>query len=75
IPIAAPNVCGNNILYKGRSIFVDFDYDNKTDIASPKIVMGSPGREQILVLDIDLNSVRRIHRKRFQDFRNSYDSL
>ena len=75
VPIAAPNVCGNNILYKGRSIFVDFDYDNKTDIASPKIVMGSPVREQILVLDIDLNSVRRIHRKRFQDFRNYYDSL
>jgi hypothetical protein len=49
--------------------------EDKTDIASPKIAVGSSVREQILVLDIDLHSVRGIYRKKFQDFRNSYDLL
>jgi hypothetical protein len=42
IPIVAPNVCGDNSsnntsTYKGKSIYVDFDYDYKTDIAIPKL--------------------------------------
>jgi omega-amidase len=55
IRIAAPNVCGinnnNNNKYKGKSIFVDFDYDNKTDIAIPKLRNGSSVNEQILIID------------------------
>ena len=36
IPIAAPNVCDDRSshgIYRGKCIFVDFDYDYKTDIA------------------------------------------
>ena len=41
IPIAAPNICdSSNSIYKGKSIFVDFDYDYKTDIAVPKSRFG-----------------------------------
>jgi omega-amidase len=76
IPIAAPNVCddnssSNNSIYKGKSIFVDFDYDYKTDIAVPKIRLGSSINDQILIIDIDLNRTRKLHKKRFEDFRNN----
>lgn len=72
IPIAAPNVCdGNNNIYKGKSIFVDFDYDNKTDITVPKPRFGSSVNEQILIMDIDLKRTRKLHKKRFEDFRNN----
>jgi omega-amidase len=74
IPIAAPNVCddasSNNSIYKGKSIFVDFDYNYKTDIAIPKLRLGSSVDDQILIMDIDLNRTRKLHKKRFEDLRN-----
>ncbi|HZA06698.1 MAG TPA: carbon-nitrogen hydrolase family protein [Nitrososphaeraceae archaeon] len=77
IPIAAPNVCGdnnssnNNSIYKGKSIFADFDYDYKTDIAIPKLRFGSSVNEQILIMDIDVKRTRKLRKKRFEDFRNN----
>jgi len=73
IPIAAPNVCGNNS-YKGKSILVDFNYDNKTDIALPKLRIGS-AKEQILTMDIDLKLARKIHKKRFDGILNNPHGL
>ena len=60
IPIAAPNVCnyGNgksNGIYRGKSIFVDFDYDHKTDITVPNLRFGSSKNDQIIIIDMDLN--------------------
>ena len=76
IPIAAPNVCdSSNSIYKGKSIFVDFDYNYKTDIAVPKIRFGSSVNDQILIMDIDLNRTRKLHKKRFEDFRNNLYGL
>ena len=65
IPIAAPNVCdynssSNNNIYKGKSIFVDFDYDYKTNIAIPKPRLVSSVNDQILIMDIDLNRSEKI---------------
>ena len=74
IPIAAPNICGSNT-YKGASIFVDFDYNNKTDIAIPKPRVGASVNEQILVMDIDLKHTRRLRKKRLEDFRNNFYDL
>jgi omega-amidase len=68
IPIAAPNVCdGRNSkgIYRGKSIFVDFDYDYRTDIAVPKLRVGSAVNDQILIVDVDLNSSRKLRKKRF----------
>jgi omega-amidase len=66
IPIAAPNVCdGRNGIYRGKSIFVDFEYDYKTDIAVPKLRVGSAVDDQILIVDVDLNSSRKLRKKRF----------
>jgi predicted amidohydrolase len=73
IPIAAPNVCDDdktNDIYRGKSIFVDFDYDYKTDITIPKLKFGSSKDNQIIVIDIDLNRTRKLHNKRFEDFRS-----
>jgi omega-amidase len=71
IPIAAPNVYGgNNSIYRGKSICVDFDYDNKTDIAIPKIKVGSVN-EQIIFMKTDLKHAKRMRRKRFKELRNS----
>jgi omega-amidase len=77
IPIAAPNVCdsGGNSIYKGKSIFVDFDYEYKTDIAVPKLRFGSSVNDQILIMDIDLKRTRKLHKKRFEDFRNNLYGL
>ena len=76
IPIAPPNVCdSSNSIYKGKSIFVDFDYNYKTDIAVPKITFGSSVNYQILIMDIDLNRTRKLHKKRFEDFRNNLYGL
>jgi predicted amidohydrolase len=79
IPIAAPNVCdddsgksNNNSVYRGKSIFVDFDYDHKTDITVPKLRLGSAKNNQIIIIDIDLNRTRKLHEKRFQDFRSDF---
>ena len=68
IPIAAPNVCddsSSNGIYRGKSIFVDFDYDYKTDIAFPKIRVGSSANNQILIVNVDLNRSRKLRKKRF----------
>ena len=75
IPIAAPNVCGSgNSVYKGKSILVDFDYNYKTDIAVPKLRIGSSVNDQFIVMDTDLNHTRKLRKKRFEDFRNDlYD--
>jgi omega-amidase len=72
IPIAAPNVCSdsNNGIYRGKSIFVDFDYDHKTDITVPNLRFGSSKNDQIIIIDIDLNRTRKLHKKRFEDFRS-----
>ena len=74
MPIAAPNICGSSI-YNGRSIFVDFDYNNKTDIAIPKPRVGASVNEQILVMDINLKRTKRLSKKRFEDFRNNFYDL
>ena len=68
IPIAAPNVCDDRSsygIYREKSIFVDFDYDYKTDIAVPKLRVGSAVNDQILIVDVDLNSSRKLRKKRF----------
>jgi len=67
VPIAAPNVCDTNKIYKGKSILVDFNYDSKTDIAIPKLRIGSSVNEQILIMDIDLKYARELRKKRFED--------
>jgi omega-amidase len=70
IPIAAPNVCddsSSNGIYRGKSIFVDFDYDDKTDIALPKIRVGSSVNNQILMVNVDLNHSRKLRKKRFSE--------
>jgi predicted amidohydrolase len=77
IPIAAPNVCGSisNSVYKGKSIFVDFEYNYRTDIAVPKLKFGSSINDQILIMDLDLRRTRKLHKKRFEDFRNNLYGL
>jgi predicted amidohydrolase len=68
VPIAAPNICDTNKIFKGKSILVDFNYDSKTDIALPKLRIGSSVNEQILIMDIDLKYARKLRKKRFEDF-------
>jgi omega-amidase len=68
IPIAAPNVCDDsrsNGIYRGKSIFVDFDYNYKMDIAVPKIRVGSSVNNQILIVNVDLKRSRKLRKKRF----------
>jgi hypothetical protein len=58
IPIAAPNICdSSNSIYKGKSIFVDFDYDYKTDIAVPKLRFGSSVNDRIPIMDIAIVNI------------------
>jgi omega-amidase len=76
IPIAAPNVCNDNNdnsdnIYKGKSIFVDFDYHDTTDITVPKLRLGSSKADQVIITDVDLNNTRKLHKKRFEDFRSN----
>ena len=54
ISIAAPNVCSksNNGIYRGKSIFVDFDYDRKTGINVPNLRFGSSKNDQITIIDM-----------------------
>jgi predicted amidohydrolase len=66
IPVGAPNICYDD--FGGKSILAAFDYDKKTDIAIPRIMFGSV-REQTLGIDIDLECVRKIRRRRMKDFR------
>ena len=60
----------NNGIYRGKSIFVDFDYDHKTHITVPNLRFGSSKNDQIIIIDIDLNRTRKLHKKRFEDFRS-----
>jgi omega-amidase len=63
IPVIASNVSGG--LFGGRSIAVDLNYDRKTDIATPIVWSGSPVREQLIVIDMDLKKFRQIRKRRF----------
>lgn len=75
VPIAAPNVCDSISIYKGKSICVDFDYNNKSDIAIPKLTVAST-HEHTLVVDVDLKLAKKIRKRRFEDFKNNiYHSL
>jgi hypothetical protein len=56
---------GENGIYRGKSIFVDFDYDYKSDISVPKIRVGSSVNNQILIVNVDLNHSRKLRKKRF----------
>lgn len=70
VPIAAPNVCDNNKrLYNGKSICVDFDYDDKTDVAIP-ILRQASIHEQILVVDVNLKRSKKMRKRRFKDFKS-----
>jgi omega-amidase len=67
VPIAAPNVCDINKVYKGKSISVDFNYDSKTDIAIPRLTIGSSVNEQTLIMDIDLKYAKKLRKTRFEN--------
>ena len=73
VPAAAPNACSR--AFGGKSIAVDFDYDKKTNIATPKQALASVN-EQILMMDVDLERARKIRKLRFEDMRSDlYNSL
>jgi omega-amidase len=75
VPIAAANVCDNATSNNGKSICVDFKYESKSDIALPKLTIGS-ARQQTLVVDIDLKLAKKIRKRRLKDFKNDlYDFL
>ena len=67
IPAAAPNVCSN--IYGGKSIVIGFDYHKESDIAIPKYVIASSAKQQILVMDVDLELARKIRKTRLEDFK------
>jgi omega-amidase len=67
IPAAAPNVSSN--IYGGKSIVISFDYHKESDIAIPKYVIASSVKQQILVMDVDLELARKIRKTRLQDFK------
>jgi len=73
VPVAAPNVCSKE--FGGKSIIVDFEYNEKTNIAIPKQALASVN-EQILVMDVDIEKARKIRKIRNEDFKNDlYKSL
>ncbi|MGH9923374.1 MAG: carbon-nitrogen hydrolase family protein [Nitrososphaerales archaeon] len=73
VPAAAPNACSK--AYGGKSLVVDFDYDKKTNIATPKQALASVN-EQILMMDVDLERARKIRKLRFEDVKTDlYSSL
>ncbi len=73
VPVAAPNVCSKE--FGGKSIIVDLEYNEKTNIAVPKQALASVN-EQILVMDIDIENARKIRKIRNEDFKNDlYKSL
>lgn len=67
VPVVAPNVCGKE--FGGKSMIVDFDYDEGTHIAVPKQALASVN-EQILVMDLDVEKARSIRKIRAQDFKD-----
>ncbi|MBI5133575.1 MAG: carbon-nitrogen hydrolase family protein, partial [Thaumarchaeota archaeon] len=73
VPVAAPNACSKQ--YGGKSIIVDLEYDEKTNIAVPNQALASVN-EQILVMDIDLEKARKMRKLRFEDIKTDiYKSL
>ncbi|MEM3084177.1 MAG: carbon-nitrogen hydrolase family protein [Nitrososphaerales archaeon] len=66
VPVAAPNICGKQ--YGGKSMIVDFEYNEKNNIALPRQALASVN-EQILVMDIDVENARRIRRVRLEDIK------
>jgi omega-amidase len=67
IPAAAPNVSSK--IYGGKSIVIGFDYHKESDIAVPKHVIASSVKQQILVMDVDLELARKIRKTRLEDFK------
>ncbi|MFL6432453.1 MAG: hypothetical protein ACJ71O_01805, partial [Nitrososphaeraceae archaeon] len=41
VPIAAANVCDHTMSHNGKNISVDFNYESRSDIAVPKLTIGS----------------------------------
>jgi omega-amidase len=75
VPIAAANVCDHTMSHNGKSISVDFKYESRSDIAVPKLTIGST-HQQTLVVDLDLKLAKKIRKRRFKDFKNGmYDLL
>jgi omega-amidase len=75
VPIAAANVCDHTMSHNGKSISVDFKYESRSDIAVPKLTIGST-HPQTLAVDIDLKLAKKIRKIRFKDFKNDlYDCL
>jgi predicted amidohydrolase len=75
VPIAAANVCDKTMSHNGKSICVDFEYESKSDIAVPKLTIGST-HQQTLAVDLDLKLAKKIRKRRFKDFKNDlYDFL
>lgn len=73
VPVAAPNVCSKE--FGGKSIIVDLEYNEKTNIAIPKQALASVN-EQILVMDIDIENARKMRKVRSEGFKNDlYKSL
>ena len=73
VPVAAPNACSKQ--YGGKSLIVDLEYDEKTNIAVPNQALASVN-EQILVMDIDLERARKMRKLRFDDIKTDiYKSL
>lgn len=67
VPVVAPNTCGKG--FGGKSIIVDLQYDEKTNIAVPKEALASVN-EQILLMDIDMENARKIRKIRSEDFKD-----
>jgi len=63
IPVVAANVCGG--YFGGRSMIVDFSYNNKTEVAIPKTKTASSIREELNIVNINLKKSRQIREKRF----------
>ena len=75
VPIAAANVCDHTMSHNGKSISVDFKYESRSDIAVPKLTIGST-HQQTLAVDIDLKLAKKIRKRRFKDFKKDlYDCL
>jgi omega-amidase len=75
VPIAAANVCNSTMSHNGKSICVDFQYESRSDIALPKLTIGST-HEQTLPVELDLKLAKDIRKRRFKDFKNDlYDFL
>lgn len=63
IPVVAANVCGG--FFGGRSMVVDFSYNNRTEVAIPKTKTASSIREELIIVSINLEKSRQIREKRF----------